>query len=164
MNQYYRTATLSDALYVAKHMREEDRREVEGLGYHAGILPVLIMESNDPVVFYDKDRPDQIMGVAGICPDQKDPNAGVIWMLCTPHIANKPIKFIKEARKWIAESEVGYKYLWNLADARNHLHHRFLRMMGFKSLKTQHPAPYYIPYLEIVRLCAYPPRPSQQQP
>ena len=164
MNPYHRTATIKDALYVANNIRVEDHKEILGLGQTLGILPWSVLHSDDPVAFYDKDRPDEIMGVAGVVPDPNNPKAGIIWMLCTPYIVNKPLRFIKEARKWIAQVEPKYQYLWNLADARNHLHHKFLRMMGFKAINKVYPAPYYIPYLEIVKLCAYPQQRCQQSP
>ena len=40
-------------------------------------------------------------------------------------------------------------------DSRNKLHHKLVKMLGFKSLDTFVPPPYQtIPYIEIVKLCA----------
>ena len=106
MNPYYRKATIQDALYVAKNMRVEDRKEVEGLGHTPGILPWCVINSINSVVFYDKDHPNDRMGVAGIMPDEQNPRAGIVWMICTPHITNKPLLFVskevdRNSRKWI---------------------------------------------------------------
>ena len=157
---YYRTSTIKDALYVAKNIRAEDKREIEGLGYNLAILPWSVINSPSTVTFFDKDHPDEIMGVAGIMPDEDNPNAGIVWMLCTPHVANRPHTFIRQAKRWLEREGKPFDYLLNLADARNHLHHKFLKLLGFKALKVVHPAPYYIPYLEIIKLCA----PRQQSP
>ena len=100
-----RTATIKDALYVANNIRVEDHKEVLGLGQTLGVLPWSILHSDDPVAFYDPEKPDELFGVAGVVPDPDNPNAGIVWMLCTPYITNKPLLVVKEARKWIAKVE-----------------------------------------------------------
>ena len=156
MNPNYRKSTLSDALYVAKNLRAAARQEINGLGYTSGVIPWTVLNSDDTITFFDKDHPENIMGVAGVSTDPNNPRKGIIWMLCTPHINTKPLRFVREAKIWLAEVESKYQYLWNLSDARNHLHHKFLKMMGFRSISTVYPAPHYLPYLPIVKLCAPP--------
>ena len=158
----FRKATVADAIYVAKHIRDEDRREIEGLGHIPALVLPYCVSMGESVAFFHADNPEKLMGVAGIMPDT-DPTVGIVWMICTPEITNKPHTFVREAKRWLASKDVAYSYLWNLADARNHLHHKLLKMLGFKSLKVTHPAPYYIPYYEVVRLCVSPPLQSQQQ-
>lgn len=159
-----RTATIQDALYVCKNIRAEDKREIEGLGHTLGILPWSVINSDHAVTLFHPSDPDDIMGVAGIVPDPSNPKAGIIWMLCTPSISRFPHTVIREARKWIAHNETKYQFLWNLADARNHLHHKFLKLLGFKSINIVYPQPYHIPYYEIVKLCAYPQQLSPPSP
>ena len=48
-------------------------------------------------------------------------------MLCTPLITSKPHTFVRQAKKWLKSVEPEYKLLWNLADARNHVHHKLLK-------------------------------------
>jgi hypothetical protein len=152
MNAFYRKATFADALQVGLNLREEDRREIEGLGHSPLILPACVQTSRESVAFFDSDG--TIAGVGGISPDPSNGDYGLIWMLCTPVIANKPHTFVREARRWLSEHESKYKLLWNLADARNHYHHKLLRMLGFKALRVVNTRPYFLPYLEIVKLCA----------
>ena len=139
MNAFYRKATFADALQVGLNLREEDRREIEGLGHSPLILPACVQTSRESVAFFDSDG--TIAGVGGISPDPSNSDYGLIWMLCTPVIANKPHTFVREARRWLSEHESKYKLLWNLADARNHYHHKLLRMLGFSALRVVNTRP-----------------------
>ena len=152
MNAYYREATFADALQVGLNLREEDRREIEGLGHSPLILPACVQTSRESVAFFDEDG--AIAGVAGISPDPSNSACGIVWLLCTPVIHNKPQTFVRGARRWLSEHEQKYKLLWNLADARNLYHHKLLRLLGFKALRVVNTRPYFLPYLEIVKLCA----------
>ena len=152
MKPSYRKATFADALEVALNLRIEDKQEMEGLGYSPMILPACVQTSSEAVAFFDKKN--TIAGVAGISPDPANSSYGIVWMLCTPAVANNPHTFVREARRWLTEHESKYKLLWNLADARNHYHHKLLKMLGFKALRVVNTKPYFLPYLEIVKLCA----------
>lgn len=154
MKAFYREATFADALQVALNLREEDRQEIEGLGHSPLVLPACVQTSRESAAFFDEDG--SIAGVGGISPDPSNSAYGIVWLLCTPVIANKPHTFVREARRWLSVHERNYKLLWNLADARNHYHHKLLKMLGFKALRVVNTKPYFLPYLEIVKLCASP--------
>ena len=72
--------------------------------------------------------------MAGIVPDP-DPGVGIIWMLCTPEVQKEPF-IVRQAKQWLADEQRNYRLLWNLADARNHLHHKLLKMLGFKAIRS----------------------------
>ena len=150
MNYVIKEATIKDALEVARNIRPEDKMEIEGLGHNLGSLPFSVALSNVAVSFSDKDG--IIGGVAGICPSGV-PRNGIVWMICTPHLATQPITFVKQARKWLAEVEKDYDLLFNYTDVRNTFHHKLLKMLGFRALRILQPAPVYLPYYEIVKLC-----------
>jgi hypothetical protein len=152
MSPHYRPATVADAVRVANNLRPEDRTEVEGLGHSVLALPFSVLFSDVSVAFFSP-RGD-IGGVAGICPDHNNEGAGVIWMLCTPALKDSPLLFVKQAKAWIEKEQCNYRFLWNLVDKRNHLHHKLLKMLGFKAINVVYPPPYHYPYLEIVKLCA----------
>ena len=149
----YRPATVGDAVRVANDLRPEDLQELEGLGHDRLAIPFSVLASDAPVAFYAKDG--TLAGVAGIVPDP-DPGVGIIWMLCTPAVQKEPINFVKQAKHWLAEEASNYRLLWNLADARNHLHHKLLKMLGFKAIRSVPSGPHGLPYLEIIKLCASP--------
>lgn len=150
MKPYYRKATVEDAILVANNLRKEDREEVEGLGHNLVALPFLVHLSSTAYAFFDGDG--TIGGVGGIIPDRR-PHVGQAWMLCTPAVTRKPHTFIKGLRRWLETEQHGYRMLWNIADARNTFHHKLLKLIGFKALKVTHQAPYFLPYIEIVKLC-----------
>lgn len=153
MKPYYREATVRDAIEVAKNLRPEDKQELEGRGLTPLILPFCVTSSEHSGAFFDEDG--SIGGICGISPDPLQEGCGVVWMLCTPVVSRKPHTFVRAARRWLSEQEKNYRILWNLADARNHFHHKLLKMLGFKSLRVVNTSPHFLPYLEIVKLCVH---------
>lgn len=153
MKPFYREATVKDAIEVANNIRPEDKQELEGRGFDPMVLPLCVLHSTTSVAFFDSEG--QIGGIGGIAPDPSSSLCGVVWMICTPVVSKHPHTFVREARRWLSENELNYRILWNLADARNHLHHKLLRLLGFKALRTVHTSPFFLPYLEIVKLCVY---------
>jgi hypothetical protein len=152
MRYITRKATYEDALEVARNIREEDLKEVEGLGHTRAALPFSVAISTVSITFCDEDG--TVAGVAGISPTEV-PRQGTIWMLCTPTLQRKPITFVREARRWLAEQDKDWDLLWNVTSINNHFHHKLLKMLGFKALRIVQPPPNYLPYYEIVRLsCA----------
>lgn len=146
----YRPATIRDGLEVAKNLRKEDRAELEGRGHTLLQLPFGVAISDHPTAFFSKDG--EIAGVAGIV--QQSDGIGAIWMLCTPVIHREPITFVRQAKKWLKSVEGDYRLLWNLADARNHVHHKLLKHLGFKAVRSVPVGEDQLPYYEIVKLCA----------
>ena len=145
-----RPATIRDAVIVANNLREEDRAEVEGLGQNPLHIPYGVVISSHSTYFHTRDG--SAAGIVAIT-DVGD-NVGQIWMLCTPAIHKEPVTFVKQAKLWLAGVEHNYRLLWNLADARNHVHHKLLKHLGFKALRAVPVGPDQIPYYEIVKLCA----------
>lgn len=151
---YTREATIADAIAVINDIRWEDRREIEGLGHRVTDLPFSLLTSDHSVAFFADDG--TIGGIAGIIPDPHQEGAGMVWMICTNELTKHPIAFVKGAKKWLAEYGPKYTMLWNLADDRNKFHHKLLKMLGFKAMRKLNVGPYFLPYLEIVKLCASP--------
>ena len=148
--QYLRPATYKDGLVVLNHLRPEDKAEVEGMGFSLLHVPFGVLASEHATYFHDGEG--QPAGIAGIV--RLSPTEGQIWMLCTPLITSKPHTFVRQAKKWLKGVEREYKLLWNLADARNHVHHKLLKHLGFKAIRTVPTGPQALPYYEIVKLCA----------
>ena len=152
MKPYYREATVKDALLVANNLRDEDRSEIEGLGQTPISIVFWTLLSEPCYAFFNHEG--EIGGIAGITKDPR-PNTGIIWMLCTPAITKNPVTFVRQAKQWLSEYQDNY-ILWNLADARNTFHHKLLKLLGFKAIRSVPSGPYQLPYLEIVKLCVNP--------
>ena len=146
----YRPATFRDGLEVAQNLRDEDRAEVEGLGHSLLHVPYGILVSDHATTILMRDG--SLGGIAGITPVEE--GVGQVWMLCTKNIIKEPITFFRQSKQWMTEVQGDYRLLWNLADARNHVHHRLLKFLGFKALRSVPAGPNQLPYLEIVKLCA----------
>ena len=149
---HIRSATVQDAVQVAINLRPEDLQEIEGLGHDPMVVILSVLLSDVAVSFFNTDG--EIAGVAGIVKESDE--VGVIWMLCTPAVELNPHTFVRHAKRWLKEEQRNYRLLTNLADARNLYHHKLLRMLGFKALRSVPAGPYNLPYLEIVKLCAIP--------
>lgn len=144
----YRPATIRDGITVAQNIRKEDLQEIRGLGFDLINIPVGVLTSEHPTVFYT--REGEIAGCAGV--NREEGDVGRIWMLCTEAIHKEPITFVRQAKKWLKDIESDYRLLWNLADARNHVHHKLLRHLGFKAIRAVPVGDTH--YYEIVKLCA----------
>lgn len=147
---FYRPATYKDGLRVLNHIRTEDKAEVEGMGLPMLHVPFGLLVSEHATYFHAGN--DEPAGIAGIV--RLSPSEGQIWMLCTPLITTKPHTFVRQAKKWLSSVEREYQLLWNYADARNHVHHKLLKHLGFRALRTVPTGPNALPYYEIVKLCA----------
>tara|TARA_E500000305_G_C3983785_1_gene218269 strand:- start:587 stop:1048 length:462 start_codon:yes stop_codon:yes gene_type:complete len=150
MKPYYRKATVRDGALVAKNIREEDLREIEGIGHNPNAIPLSVLISEPCVAFFNHKH--DICGVAGIAPDPR-PNVGQIWMICTPALQENPQTFVKQAKRWLSEQRE-HHLLWNLVDTRNHYHLKLLKLLGFTFIRTVPTGPNNLPYIEIVKLCA----------
>ena len=150
MSKYHRTATYNDGLLVLKNLRKEDLEEVKGAGMSPLHVPFGVLIREHATFFYDTDgNPAGLAGVVRLSPTE-----GQIWMLCTPVITTKPHTFVRGAKAWLSEVESDYKLLWNIADVRNTVHHKLLKHLGFRALRTVPTGPDALPYYEIVKLCA----------
>lgn len=150
MKPFYREATIADAISVAKNIRVEDKKEMEGLGQVPNSLIFSVLISNPSVAFFNKHH--KICGVAGIIKDPLVPTIGQIWMICTPELEHNPVTFVKQAKRWLRE-QTDFHMLSNIADSRNHYHHKLLKLLGFKALREVQVGPDNLTYLEIVKLC-----------
>jgi hypothetical protein len=138
---------LGAAFEVASNLRFEDHREVvEGHGHDPMVvLPEAV--SRGFCVYFTVPN-GKTAGMAGIHSN------GAIWMLCTPAIEEYPITFAREAKRFIDSRPE--KLLFNIVDARNVVHVKLLRFLGFKFLRVIEHGPNNLPFIEFCKLCADP--------
>jgi len=146
-----RKATVKDAVEVATNLRPEDLSELEGMGYtpFQVICGVLFCEDTFAFTNYE----GKLAGVGGVIPDEEG-NA-YIWTLTTPAIYSMGVTFFRHTKRHFDEFTKPYKMVYAQCDARNKLHHRFLKHLGFKALRTVPTGPECLPYYEVVKLCAF---------
>jgi hypothetical protein len=149
-----RTATWSDVPILAPDLREADKAEIAAgcglppneaisVGIRAGQARVACLNNGYPVAVYGV--------VPG--PSVASLKPGVIWMLATNGFKALHTQFLREGGRELDRLTEGYDLVYNFTDARNSLHHRWLRWMGFTFIKThpQHGVERR-PFLEFVRI------------
>ena len=136
--------TLEAALEVASNLRQEDYRElVEGHGYDPIEYAREVALEGTSIYFTMPNG--KTAGMGGISED------GIIWMLCTPEIHKYPIAFVKLAKSYLKSSKIPLVH--NVVDARNTVHLKLLKHLGFKFLRTIKYGPNKLSFIEFCRVC-----------
>jgi len=134
---YTRPAVWGDVSYIAQNMREADKAEILAASGSTpeqaltkGLLATAFGGRTTTVCLPD-DTPVAMLGVlpAG------QPDVGLVWMLASNDLKNIQTQFLRESRRQLAEITDGYRVVYNYTDARNTLHHRWLKWTGFKFIQ-----------------------------
>lgn len=81
------------------------------------------------------------------------PGVGLIWMVATNQFHRLHRQFLRECREGILEYGRGYKVLYNFTDARNEVHHRWIKWAGFTFLQRhEHMGVEKRPFYEFARI------------
>ena len=127
-NYNLRESTLSDAEYIAEHMRDLDRAELDAVGTTPKESLVAGLErSSICITALVDNHPAVMFGVA-----QFDDGAGHPWMLCTDDIDLVSFSLVREAKRWIRLMLEVYPILTNYVHSENDSAIRFIKMMGFE--------------------------------
>lgn len=153
MNYTLRRATLADAKYIAPRLREADRREcMARVGLKPDVvLPLTVTLEKDVWVCCDlEDTPVVIMGVS---PVALHPEMGIVWMTSTDEIFKYKMTLMKGTPEILEMFHDKYPLLANHVDARNTVHIKWLKKMGFSMLREM---PEFgverVPFIEFARL------------
>lgn len=133
-----RSATLSDAAYVADNMREDDRLEVWASSRSDATTAVLrsVSVSTHAWVGYYDGRPVCVFGVA---PLSMVSGEGTPWLLGTDELVRRPRAFLRRCHRYVAEMLAVYPILTNYVHDGNEASKAWLGWLGF----TLHdPAPH----------------------
>lgn len=129
---HYSATTVKDVVWMAKHCRPEDKREIETATGHTATRAlakaVTISTFTCTARHPDSDDPLFLFGVA---PSQTQ-GFGVIWMVGSPAITGARYRIAADAPRILRILSNPYPNgLHCLADARNTLHIRWLKRFGF---------------------------------
>ena len=152
MRETFRFSTMEDAEKLAPVLREEDVQEVLAAGSTSPLASLRRgVRFSKPAITVDDENgnPALMMGVA----PSVDPEVGHIWLLSSDIITRRPTTFLRQSRPWLEFFHSRYPVLTNRVDARNVVHIKWLRWLGFTFLK-QYPGsgPGNYPFHEFVRL------------
>lgn len=148
---YVRLADLSDVPLIVADLRPADRAELLAAspyplgdtlryGVTFGYCEAACLPDGSPVALW------------GTTPTQ-DPDLGLVWMVATNRFSSLHRQFLRGCRWGLQRVGHGYKALYNYTDARNTVHHRWLKWCGFTIIK-EHPnfGVEGRPFYEFVRL------------
>lgn len=134
MNVKIRRATKARARFVFDNLRWEDQQEVDTA---AGAESYLEREQRTEILMagwkasaaaYALEVEGRTVAVLGVLPV---PVANVCWMLCTDEVAKAPKAILRRAIDIAAKWYRRYGTLLCVADNRNTLHHRWIKLVGF---------------------------------
>ena len=126
--------TLEHIKHIADNIRQEDKDELYAAsgkfplhallhGYtHSDYLKVGCVNETPVCVF-------------GTVPVLEIPNTALAWMVAPDGLLSVSFKFARESQKYADEMQHNYKLLYNFVDARNTVHHRWLRWLGFTIIR-----------------------------
>jgi hypothetical protein len=146
---------------MASIMREADKLEVDAAGQPSPQAALIrgFLESRPCLTVEHAGTPAAIFGVVPV--QGVGPKVGIVWLLGTDAILKFRSTFLRDSRAWLEDVSKDYDMLMNCIDARNELHIRWVKWLGF-TFVAQHDkfGPYGLPFLEFVRIkpqCVTPP-------
>lgn len=144
-------ATLDDAEELNTLARWEDRREVEDISgksaLHGFSMGVLL---GDPA-YTLRTLKGELVGIVGVVPIGL--HQGAIALSGTRLIEQNKISFLRGSKDVLRDLEKRYDCLLNVCDARNTVHHRWLKWLGFHFIqKVENYGANKIPVIEFARI------------
>ena len=132
---YVQHSSTTDAFHISRNLREADRNELSALTRkpYVQLLRDGIKQS-DPcyTVFIRKtSKPCAVFGTR----DSGYTNSGVVWLLGTDDLFSIGFTFLRKSNEWVNELHTHYRLLYNVIDARNKVHIRWLKWLGFDFIK-----------------------------
>lgn len=123
-----REATIEDAKYIGGHLREDDRREVEALGFTPECATVFSYSGSDEAYTGCVDGvPAMIFGIGA--PSLADETS--VWALGTPLCDRVPLAMVRIGREAVKRFLEKNPVLTNWCDARYTKTIKWLKLLGF---------------------------------
>ncbi len=140
-----RPAVPFDALSLAPRLREADRLELS-VNHPSGTEALVLLQSiqQAPRTTWAADYDGSgLQSLFGVAPETNlpahEPPRALVWMLGTDVMVRDPRPFLRESGAIIDELVRQFGTLYNVVDARNTIHIRWLKWCGF----TVNPDPYW---------------------
>jgi hypothetical protein len=121
-----------DAEELAPRLRPADLREIQAA---VGKDPYTALEQGrlqSGPCFAALDPEGIVMALFGASPHPHRPEAGTVWLLGSTSLMRNRFGFLRAAPYWLNRLHSRYRVLGNVIDARNVLHLRWLKWLGFE--------------------------------
>jgi len=124
-------AALSDLKYLAKNLREEDTAELYAASGKNNwtVLRYSLRASDIIKVGFANQVPFVVWGTVPA------PTGAAIWMVGTDGIITHSREFLRRSKGLRDDLHKKHPLLWNYADVRNTVHHRWLRWLDFSFIR-----------------------------
>ena len=130
MHDTMRISTHEDINYLAPRLREADKQECLAT---TGQMPIDVLHTalllGDLTLTLTTPEGKRV-GLCGVTPSPYT-NAGVIWMCATDELLKHQMAFLRRSKAALDYLSSGYDVLHNCVDARNEVHIKWLKWMGF---------------------------------
>lgn len=124
--------TIEEIVLISENLRPEDIAEISAA---SGLDPLTaLMDSYDENtrMLFKNGEPVLVFGVSGNVLNKTE---GAPWMVATPLLETMPVSFMKECKTWVDWMHDHYPILRNFCDARNEVHIKWLKRLGFEFVK-----------------------------
>jgi len=131
MDKLLTPTTVGDVEYIAPRLRQADRDECLA---SIGKEPLGILQQSlnlGDITLTLRAPTGERVGVCGVVPSTAIPEAGVVWMVATDDIYQHQITFLRNSKRALQYLSEDYLVLYNCVDARNSVHIKWLKWMGF---------------------------------
>lgn len=129
---YVEPSTESDGVFLSSRLRAADRAELIAT---SRLSPLRVLadgvRTSTPCYTIHTGGTGDPCGIFGTC-ESDDPTSGVVWMLGSDDLLTVSRTFIRHSRRWLNELHKNYRLLFNVIDARNKIHIKWITWMGFE--------------------------------
>lgn len=155
MKGFVRDAIMADAAILAARLRTADVAEIKAMSGKEpleAITNVIAQGEKVRVACLPDDTPVAIFGI-----ERMTDKVGAIWMVASQDFQKLHRQFLRECRSGIAEMAADYDLIYNFTDARNKVHHRWIKWAGFTIIKRHEKVGFeQRPFLEFVKITGGP--------
>ena len=147
---FVRQARAEDVQVLAANLRPADLAEIKAASGNAPEAALLTGLQNGPckVACLPSGTPAAMFGVVPVTP-----GAGAVWMVATNEFRLMQGFFLRECRGELAKLIADYPLTFNYTDARNKVHHRWIKWMGYTIIKRHETFGHEgRPFLEFVKI------------
>ena len=147
---WIRLATDEDVEWLAPRLRQADKDEVKASGgWEPEEALRMSFEASEPCFagLFGQGELAVLFGAAPVTD-----NVGAVWLLGTDLIETYPMSFLRWSKKFLPFIAEPYDLICNHVDARNTVHIKWLRWLGFHFLRKVNHGPFQLPFYEFARL------------
>ena len=150
---YMRITSIKDCEELGKNLRKADLQECKAYGNITGLQALLIGYLNSNICISIADN-KSVIAIFGICGELNKP--AVIWMLSSDRLKEISKPFLRENIKVINYLNEQYPLLHNVCDARNKVHIKWLKWLGFTFINKQNLGYENKPFYTFIRTSCAP--------